>query len=63
MQYCGLDLGKKSSNFCVVDSRRRVIEEGKVRNRMDKLVDVFGELPPMKVALEASSKSFLLEQS
>jgi transposase len=58
MQYCGLDLGKKSSHFCIVDGNRRVIEEGQVRNRVDKLVAVFGELPPMKISLEASSKAF-----
>lgn len=58
MQYCGLDLGKKSSHFCVVDGNRRVIEEGKVRNRVDKLVGAFGVLPPMKIALEASTKAF-----
>jgi transposase len=37
---------------------RRIVEEGKVRNRVDKLVDVFGELPPMKIVLEASTKAF-----
>jgi transposase len=58
MQYCGLDLGKKSSHFCVVDGNRRVIEEGQVRNRVDKLTATFSELPPMRIALEASSKAF-----
>jgi transposase len=58
MQYCGLDLGKKSSHFCVVNEKRRVIEAGTVRNRVDTLFAVFGDLPPMRVVIEASTKAF-----
>jgi transposase len=58
MQYCGLDLGKKSSHFCVVDAKRRVIETGTVRNQVHRLNAVFGELPPMRIVLEASTKAF-----
>lgn len=56
--YCGLDLGKKSSRFCVMNEDREIINEGNVRNRSDKLNEVFGELPPMTIAVEASGKSF-----
>ena len=58
MHYCGLDLGKKSSNFCIVDEKRTVIREGKVRNRVHELCRLFGKLPRMKIAIEASTKSF-----
>ena len=58
MYYCGLDLGKKSSHFCIMDSKREVIERGQVRNRIADLSKCFGELPPMKVVLEASCKAF-----
>lgn len=58
MQYCGLDLGKKSSNFCIVDEKRAIVREGKVRNRVHELVRLFGKLSPMKIAVEASTKAF-----
>ncbi len=60
MYYCGLDLGKKSSHFCVVNKKRRVIENGQVRNRIADLTKTFGELPPMRIVIEASSKAFWL---
>jgi transposase len=58
MYNCGLDLGKKSSNFCIVDENREIVREGKVRNRIHELVKLFGKLPPMKIAIEASTKAF-----
>lgn len=60
MYYCGIDLGKKSSNFCIVSKKREVIESGKVRNRMEVLVKRFGELPHMRIVIEASTKAFWL---
>jgi transposase len=58
MQYCGLDLGKKSSRFCVVDAKRTVVREGNVRNRVAELHKVFARFPPMRIAIEASTKAF-----
>jgi len=58
MKYCGLDLGRKSSHFCIVDKERRVILEGKVRNRSKALEARFGKLEKMKIVVEASNKSF-----
>lgn len=58
MQYCGLDLGKKSSRFCVVDEKRAVVREGNVRNRVAELQKVFAQFPSMRVAIEASTKAF-----
>ncbi len=60
MDYCGLDVGKKSSNFCIVDGKRRILREGKVRNRVPELARTFGDLPPMRIVLEASGKTFWL---
>jgi transposase len=62
MDYCGLDLGKKSSHFCIVDSRRDIIREGKVRNRPKQIRRVFGGLKPMRIVLEATTKSFWLAE-
>ena len=60
MQYCGLDLGKKSSHFCIVDKNRRVKNRGQVRNRIADITNCFGQLSTMRIALEASTKSFWL---
>lgn len=32
MEYCGLDLGRRSSAFCVLDEKRAIVREGTVRN-------------------------------
>jgi len=58
MQYCGLDLGKKSSRFCVVDEKRVVVREGSVRSRVAELQKVFTQFPSMRIAIEASTKAF-----
>jgi transposase len=58
MKYCGLDLGKKSSHFCVMNEKKEILLEGKVSNRADKLFEVFGHLEPMRIVIEASSKAF-----
>lgn len=58
MQYCGLDLGKKSSRFCIVDEKRKIVSEGSVRNRFEELYRAFGSLPSMRIVIEASTKAF-----
>jgi transposase len=56
--YCGIDMGKKSSNFCLVDEKRNVLKEGKVKNTREDLRKAFGRMPPMRICVEASTKSF-----
>jgi len=58
MLYCGLDMGKKSSHFCVVDKGRRVIDDGQVCNRLADIEKCFGDMPPMRIVIEASTKAF-----
>ena len=58
MKYCGLDLGKKSSHFCVMNEKKEIVKEDKVSNREEKIIKVFGKLEPMRIAIEASSKAF-----
>ena len=58
MNYCGLDMGKKSSHFCIVDANRAIVREGKVTNRPRMLQRVLGKLKPMRIVVEASTKSF-----
>jgi hypothetical protein len=55
MQYCGLDLGKKSSRFCVVDAKRVIVREGNVRNRFMELRRAFG-VPRMRIVHTSSEK-------
>jgi transposase len=57
MDYCGLDLAKRSSRYCIVDENRVVVREGNVRNTDKELHRVF-DGPPMRVAMEASGNSF-----
>lgn len=57
MDYCGLDLAKKSSCYCIMDDARRILREGKVRHTDLDLARVF-DVAPMRVALEACGNSF-----
>lgn len=60
MWNCGLDVGKQSSHFCIVDEDRNILREGKVRNQAKTLEGAFGQLAPMRFVIEASVKSFWL---
>jgi transposase len=60
MKHCGLDVGKRSSHFCIVSDKRKVLKEGRVRNRVKNLGAAFGSMAPMRIVLEASCKSFWL---
>ena len=51
-------MGKKSSQYCVFDEDRKKVEGGKVRNRIGDLTKCFGQLPSMRIVIEASTKSF-----
>jgi hypothetical protein len=58
VNYCGLDMGKKSSQYCIVNERREIVREGKVRNTVEALGELFRKWPRMRVVIEASTKSF-----
>ena len=58
MNHCGFDLGKKSSRYCIFSEAREVLHEGKVRMTLEALRKEFGAYPPMRIVVEASSKSF-----
>lgn len=61
MDYCGLDLAKKSGRYCVVDEARTILREGGVRHTDADLLRVFG-CPPMRIALEACGNSFWMAE-
>lgn len=58
MNYCGLDMGKKSSHFCIVDEKREIQREGKISNTPNALKKAFGKFDRMRIVVEASTKSF-----
>lgn len=58
MHYCGLDLGKKSSSFCILDKERKVIMEKKVKTRQACLELEFMCKSPMRIVMEASGNAF-----
>lgn len=53
----GLDLGDRSSTFCVLDDIGDVVGEGKVKTTRVALEQQFANLAPARVALEAGTHS------
>jgi transposase len=58
MNYCGFDLGKKSSHFHIVDGERKTVTAGKLRNNVDAIRKNFAHREPMRIVVEASCKAF-----
>ncbi len=58
MYYCGLDLSRRSSHFCVLDQSRQVVREGVVRHTPTAIRRAFGEYEPMRFVLEATTQSY-----
>jgi len=58
MNYCGIDLGKKSSYFHIVDGERRTVTAGKFANHVDAIRKVFANREKVKIVVEASGKAF-----
>ncbi len=51
--YCGIDLGVKSSAFCLVDEQGKVLTEGDVVMDKQCLKHIFGSMEPMSMVVEA----------
>ena len=58
MHYCGLDLGRSSSRYCVVDNERTILREGDVATREPSLRKVFDKKRKLSVVIEASNGAF-----
>lgn len=41
-----------------MNEKKKIVREGSVANRADKLAETFGKLEPMRIVIEASGKSF-----
>ena len=58
MLYCGLDLGRRSSPYCIMDDARDVVHEGNVRTHKTHLQRALGQREPMRIVVEATTESF-----
>jgi transposase len=58
MNYCGIDLGKKSSYFHIVDGERKTVTAGKLANNVGAIRKVFANRDPLRIVVEASCKAF-----
>lgn len=58
MDYCGLDLGRKSSRYCVVDDHKEIVRQGNVRQTQEHLRSVFSSGSSMRVIVEATTQAF-----
>ena len=53
----GLDLGDRSSRYCVLDEHGEVLSEGSVATTKKGFAQVFGSMPRSRVALEVGTHS------
>jgi hypothetical protein len=60
----GLDLGDRSSHYCVLDESGRVLTESKTATSPNAMEAVFGAIPRSRIALERHlSRKLCLEES
>src|ERR1700746_2462381 len=53
----GLDLGDRSSHYCVLDEMGRILVESKVSTSPNAMKGVFGSMPRSRIALETGTHS------
>ena len=53
----GLDLGDRSSHYCVLDEKGRILVESKVPTSPNGMKGVFGSMPRSRIALETGTHS------
>jgi transposase len=59
MYYCGLDLHAKSSTYCIVTKKGRIVAEGEVKSTRTGFEELLGESGEtrLRIVLEASTRS------
>jgi transposase len=62
MNYCGIDLGKKSSYFHIVDGERKTVTAGKFPNNVGAIRKVFANRDRLKIVVEASCKALMADR-
>ena len=58
----GLDLGDRFSYYAVLDGRREVIAEGRIRTRKEELEKYFGRQSRSRVVMEVGTSSAWIER-
>jgi hypothetical protein len=53
----GLDLGDRSSHYCVLDEKGRILVESKVSTSPNAMKGVFGSMARSRIALETGTHS------
>ena len=53
----GLDVGDRSSFYCVIDGKGEVILEARVATRPEAVKEIFGRMPRSRIALETGTHS------
>ncbi len=53
----GLDVGDRSSFYCVLNGKGEVVLEAKVATRPEALKEVFSRMPRSRIALETGTHS------
>jgi transposase len=53
----GLDVGDRSSFYCVIEGKGEVILEARVATRPEALKETFGRMPGSRIALETGTHS------
>jgi transposase len=53
----GIDLGDRSSRYCILDEQGELLAEGSVATTKKGLAQVFGSKPRSRVALEVGTHS------
>ena len=62
MDYCGLDLGRKSSRYCIVDKERNILRQGNVSTHEAGLRKLFNKQAPLEIVVEASCGAFWIAE-
>lgn len=53
----GMDLGDRSSRYCVLDEQGELLVEDRLTTSPKTLAEVFGKLPPSRIAIEVGTHS------
>jgi len=53
----GMDLGEKTSRYCMLNSEGEVVKEGKVATTRQAMTEEFGKLGPCRIAIEVGTHS------
>src|SRR3989337_2794076 len=54
---CGIDLGSRPSEICVLDAEGAVIERERVKTTPEALAQAFAAKPPLRIAIETGGQS------